>query len=153
MNRFLKITSLLLCFMVVLTSCNKDDDNNARPTNDGSLVGTWELKENRNTSIPRTVEAPTDEEPIIIRFLGEDFQGSTDMNDFSGSYYTESTTLIISSFGSSYISDTAWGNQFFFAFERAYNESDETIRLDYEVSGGTLILQYDTDSFLYFEKQ
>lgn len=154
MKNLFKINLLAFVVTLMIFSCSSDDDGgNDRASNDSSLVGTWEFKENRETTIPRTVEAPEDEDPVYIRFLGENFQGATSVNTFSGTYTTEDNVITLFFVDSTGEQETSWGNQFFFALSQGYDDDSGEIMVEYEVTGSTLLIQYDETSFLYFEKQ
>lgn len=144
----------LILSLAILTGCNSDDDGGTTTVqNDAEIRGTWQLVEQRNTEIPRSVFPPEGEEPVEIVFLADFFSGSSANNSFSGSYITNNGDLTFRELLSSENDDTPWATQFYFGLSQAYNSATEEINLEYEVSGNKLIIEYATNSEFIFEKQ
>ena len=59
-----KITLLLCAFALVLTSCNKDDDNN-EATQD-QLIGTWKFYKSFENDVEDELETCETEETVVI---------------------------------------------------------------------------------------
>ena len=114
MIRFSRYFFCLVTLGLLLVSCNSSDDTSENP-----LLGQWRIITIKVSEETLTQRSP-DQEQILITFNEDgNFSGSTSVNQFSGRYELENTTLTLLEFTTTEALDTTFGTAFYDAITEA----------------------------------
>lgn len=136
-------------FAFTLISCSDSDDG----TNENPVVGSWRITVIRVSEQQLTQFAPADEDIIITFNSGADFTGTTSVNQFSGRYELEGTTLTMLEFTTTEIADTQFAGAFYESITEAQVPNETFAQFGYSFDNLDLILVFGNSGQMVLEKQ
>ena len=139
------VTSLSL----ILVSCSdSDDSSDANP-----VSGSWRVTSIQVSQQQLTQFAPSGEDIIITFNLGTDFSGGTSVNQFSGRYELDGTTLTMLEFTTTEAADTQFGGAFYEAITEAQVPNETFAQFGYSFDNQDLILVFGNSGRMTLERQ
>ena len=136
-------------YAVGFQSCSSDDGS----SNENPVSGTWRLVEVQVSQQQLTQFAPADEDIVITFNLGSDFNGSTSVNQFSGRYELNGTTLTMLEFTTTEVADTLFAAAFYSAIAEAQVANAEFAQFGYSFESQNLVLVFGNSGQMVFEGQ
>lgn len=132
-------TLKLCCFIMLLVfvSCSEDEAPVQTP-----VGGNWRITEIKVSNAILT-QRTLDNERVTLNFEDDGtFTGSTSVNQFSGTYEVENTTLTMLSFSSTEVLDTNFGAAFFAAITEAQVPNTTFAQFAFQLDSGNLLLSF-----------
>lgn len=142
------IKSTMLFLLICLFSCSNDATINTTE----SLIGTWELVEFREQTATTSMNDLDNSGSIVISFSNESFEGDSGRNGFFGDYTIQTKGLLIFDFFTSEVNESEWGQMFYDAIGLTYNSTNNNYQMSFDVVGNTLIMEYEPNRFMDFNK-
>lgn len=134
---------LLILVLLVFAGCSGDDGNAS------SLTGSWNLQSIENQNL---YTSPANEN-ILLTFENSTYRGFTNNNEFGGDYEILGDSLYITNSYTSEAGETAWGNVFYKALRKAYDEKYERAEFKYVRRGKQLTLRSLGDVMVFARKE
>ena len=146
----MRTRQLIICCAVLfhgMTSCSTDKDESS--TN--PVFGTWRVVQVQisNEAIPQTT--PEDENISLSFIEGGSFTGRTSVNQLSGRYELNDSTLTMLEFTTTEAADTAFAAVFYNAIAEAQVPNETFAPFDYRLSGSNLILAFGDSGQMVLE--
>ncbi len=134
-----KLSSLLITItaFLLLLSCSDSDDDTQNP-----IAGSWRVASIKVSNATLVQLAPPNEDITIDFQTDNTFVGSTSVNQFSGDYELENTTLTLLSFTTTEVADTQFGTAFYGAITEAQVPNTTVAQLRFQFDSGDLILTF-----------
>lgn len=136
MKRTLNVFVFTVLTLGILNSCSDSDDSPA----ESPVAGNW-IVVSIKVSNATLVQLAPDNEDIIIDFgANGQFSGNTSVNQFSGTYETNSDTLTMLSFETTEVADTRLGTAFYTSITSAQVPDATFAQFGFSFDSGNLIL-------------
>ena len=136
----------IIWFVLLIVSCSSSDD-----TADSPIVGNWRISSIKVSNATLNQLSP-DNEDITMDFGSSDFMGSTSVNQFSGTYEIENTTLTMLSFVTTEVADTQFGTAFYAAITAAQVPNTTFAQFGFSFDSGDLILTFGDGGQMILEQ-
>ncbi len=135
----------LLLVLLVVIGCNEDNNNDDQQGEvlDHEIVGSWEVIRYEDLDGSNQTFSPDNENPVVINFSDSlRFSGNTNNNEFEGDFTVNDTSIFITGFVTTAVSETDWGMMFYDALRDAQSGSDiSSFTWDYTLTPTTLVIQ------------
>lgn len=140
---------LMTAFIAGFQSCNSDDDGSG----DNPVFGTWRITEVQVSQQQLTQFAPADEDILISFNEGGNFTGETSVNQLSGRYDLDGTTLTMLEFTTTEVADTPFAAAFYNAIAASQVPNETFAQFGYSFESLNLILVFGNSGRMILEKQ
>jgi len=127
----------IILILLLLASCNEDEAPAQTP-----VEGTWRITAIKVSNASLRQLTP-DNEILTIDFQADGtFTGSTSVNQFSGTYRLENTTLTMMSFTTTEVADTTFGTAFYAAITEAQVPDRTFAQFSFLLESGDLLMTF-----------
>ena len=144
-NSIFFIQVFLMIFTLV--SCSNESNEKSK-----SIIGNWELIGYFNTNPNQIDSEGFENNPVTITFNENAFNGNTPNNSFFGNYYINMDILIFNQINTTEVVESNWGIRFTSSLNEAYNNSSDDYILKYSIINDALIIEYNFEKFMKFER-
>ena len=141
---FLATTLIFIC-----TSCTNSDDNDTS----SPVMGTWRVTQVQVSQQQLTQFAPSNEDITISFTSGTNFSGATTVNQFSGRYELDGSTMTMLEFMTTEVADTQFGGSFYEAIAAAQVPNETFAQFGYSFDNLDLILVFGNSGQMILERQ
>lgn len=144
-----------LCILILTTvlianqSCSSDDG----ASNESPVNGTWRVTEVQVSQQQLTQFTPSDEN-VLLTFTNTDtFSGQTMVNQFSGRYELDGSTMTMLEFSTTSAADTQFAGAFYNAISEAQVPNETFAQFGYGFENQNLVLIFGNSGRMILELQ
>lgn len=149
MKRTLCILLVMGITIGIAISCSDSDDNSM----DNPLMGSWRITAIQVSQQQLELFAPDNEDIIISFDSSNEFTGQTTVNQFSGRYELDGSTMTMLEFSTTSAADTQFAGAFYNAITEAQVPNETFAQFGYSFDSLDLILVFGNSGRMTLEKQ